>query len=83
MSTHTIGLFEAKTHLSEVVARVEAGEEVVITRHNRPVAKLVPVGRARRAGAQRRQVALDALQAFEPIRLPGVSLDDLIEAGRT
>jgi prevent-host-death family protein len=43
MSTQTIGLFEAKTHLSELVARVEAGDEVVITRHNKPVAKLVPI----------------------------------------
>ena len=39
----TIGLFEAKTHLSELVARAEQGEEVVITRHNKPVAKLVPI----------------------------------------
>lgn len=36
-----IGLFEAKTHLSEYVARAEAGEEVIITRHNKPVAKIV------------------------------------------
>lgn len=38
-----VGLFEAKTHLSEYVARAEAGEEVIITRHNKPVAKLVPL----------------------------------------
>lgn len=38
---HTVGLFEAKTHLSEYVARAEAGEEVIIMRHNKPVAKLV------------------------------------------
>jgi prevent-host-death family protein len=44
MSTQTMGLFEAKTHLSELVARVEAGDEVVITRHNKPVAKIVPIG---------------------------------------
>ena len=43
MSTQTMGLFEAKTHLSELVARVEAGDEIVITRHNKPVAKLVPI----------------------------------------
>ena len=43
MSVQTVGLFEAKTHFSELVARAEAGEEVVITRHNRPVARLVPV----------------------------------------
>lgn len=39
----TIGLFEAKTHLSAYIARAEAGEEVIITRHNKPVAKLVPL----------------------------------------
>ena len=38
-----IGLFEAKTHLSEFVARAEAGEEVIIMRHNKPVAKIVPL----------------------------------------
>lgn len=78
-----MGLFEAKTHLSELVARVEAGDEVVITRHNKPVAKIVPIGRAPGADALRRQAALDALQAFEPIRVEAVSLDELIEAGRT
>jgi prevent-host-death family protein len=83
MSTQTMGLFEAKTHLSELVARVEAGDEVVITRHNKPVAKIVPIGRERRVGALRRQAAIDALQAFEPIRLDGTRLDELIEAGRT
>ena len=39
----SVGLFEAKTHLSELIARVEAGDEVIITRHNKPVAKLVPI----------------------------------------
>ena len=54
----TVGLFEAKTHLSELIARAERGEEVVITRHNKPVARLVPVLepspdlRARRAAVQ-------------------------------
>jgi prevent-host-death family protein len=39
----TVGLFDAKTHLSELIARAERGEEVIITRHNKPVAKLVPI----------------------------------------
>lgn len=82
MGTPSIGLFEAKTHLSELVARAEQGEETIITRHNRPVARLVPIGRERRAGAQRRQAALDALQAFEPIAVPGASIADLIGQGR-
>ncbi len=79
----SIGLFEAKTHLSELIARAERGEEVVITRHNKPVAKLVPIGRAPGDDAQRRLAALQALQAFEPIALPDQSLTDLIGAGRT
>ncbi|MDP1878253.1 MAG: type II toxin-antitoxin system prevent-host-death family antitoxin [Actinomycetota bacterium] len=37
-----VGAFEAKTHLSELLARVEAGESVTITKHGRPVARLVP-----------------------------------------
>jgi prevent-host-death family protein len=39
----SVGLFEAKTHFSELVARAEQGEEVIITRHNKPVAKIVPI----------------------------------------
>jgi len=38
-----IGAFEAKTRLSELLDRVEAGEELVIARRGRPVARLVPV----------------------------------------
>jgi prevent-host-death family protein len=39
----SITLAEAKAQLSELMDRVEAGEEVVITRHGRPVARLSPV----------------------------------------
>ena len=40
---HSVGLFDAKTHFSQYVARAEAGEEVIIMRHNKPVAKIVPL----------------------------------------
>lgn len=43
MTIAAVGLFEAKTHLSEYVARAEKGEEVIIMRHNKPVAKIVPL----------------------------------------
>jgi prevent-host-death family protein len=39
----SIGAFEAKNRLSELLVAVENGEEVTITKHGRPVAKLVPV----------------------------------------
>ena len=37
----TVGAFEAKTHLAALLDRVERGEEVVITRRGKPVARLV------------------------------------------
>jgi len=41
--TNTVGAFEAKTHLSDLLQRVEAGERITITKHGRPVANLVPI----------------------------------------
>jgi prevent-host-death family protein len=64
MSTHSIGLFEAKTHLSELISRVESGDEVVITRHNKPVAKLVPMGDITPEQLKRRRKAVAAMQAI-------------------
>jgi len=39
----TVGTFEAKTHLSSLLDRVAAGEVVLITKHGKPVARLVSV----------------------------------------
>jgi prevent-host-death family protein len=36
-----VGIFEAKTHLSSLLGEVERGGEVTITRHGKPVARLV------------------------------------------
>ena len=51
-----IGLFEAKNKLSELVDRAERGEETVITRRGKPVAKLVPVQPGRDREKARRAV---------------------------
>ena len=60
----SVGLFEAKTRLSELVARAEAGGEVVITRHNRPVARLVAYGEQAAVDVQRR---LDAVKRMQTV----------------
>ena len=39
----TVSMHEAKTHLSRLVARVEAGEEIILRRGNKEVAKLIPL----------------------------------------
>lgn len=46
-----VNVHEAKTHLSELLARVEQGEEIVIARAGKPIVQLVPYeSRARRFG---------------------------------
>ena len=47
-----MNVYQAKTHLSRLLEEVEAGDEVVIARNGRPVARLVPLQR----GASKRRV---------------------------
>ncbi|MCX7380800.1 MAG: type II toxin-antitoxin system Phd/YefM family antitoxin [Alphaproteobacteria bacterium] len=42
----SVNIYEAKTHFSRLIERVEAGEEVVIARAGKPVARLVPIAPA-------------------------------------
>jgi prevent-host-death family protein len=60
----TVSIYEAKAHLSRLIAQVEAtGEEIVIRRHNVPVAKLVPFRPSverRRLGGWEGQVVIHA-----------------------
>jgi len=41
----TISAFEAKTRFGDLLERVSRGEEIVITKHQKPVARLIPEGR--------------------------------------
>ncbi len=43
MTKRAIGAFEAKTHLSELLDRAAGGEEIIITKRGKPVARLVPM----------------------------------------
>ena len=56
---HSVGPFEAKTHLSELLASVERGEEIVITRRGTPIARLLPI-----ADVSGRAAALEKLGAI-------------------
>lgn len=49
----SIGAYEAKTHLPELLERVNRGESLTITRRGRPVARLVPVEDDERKRAQK------------------------------
>ncbi|TAH34904.1 MAG: type II toxin-antitoxin system prevent-host-death family antitoxin [Planctomycetota bacterium] len=80
--TSTIGAFEAKTKLSELLDRVEQGEVIVITRHGTPIARLGPYEQSIDS-AKVRKAAADLLALSKGARLPkGVTIRDLIEEGR-
>jgi prevent-host-death family protein len=76
-----VGAFEAKNKLGQLLDLVEGGEEVVITRHGKEVARLVPPKTAinrveARAAAQRIR------EMRKGVSLGGLSLKDLINEGR-
>ncbi len=61
MSGQPVSIYEAKTQLSKLVARVLGGEEVVIARSGVPVARLVPIqsqAGARRPGSAKGQIRI-------------------------
>ena len=75
-----IGAFEAKTHLPQLLQRVQAGERFVITRHNRPVAELIPF---RPRDTAKVRSAIDDLKAFQETHsLGGLSVRRLVEEAR-
>jgi prevent-host-death family protein len=57
MAERSVGSYEAKTHLPRLLDRVEHGETIVITRHGKPVARLVPASPATAQPDVRRAVA--------------------------
>jgi prevent-host-death family protein len=55
----TVGAFEAKNTLGSLLDRVEAGEEILITRHGKPAARLAPVPRVSDEDRARAHAALE------------------------
>ena len=75
----TVGAFEAKNTLGSLLDRVERGEEIVITRRGRPVARLVPEEARDRAAAR---AAVERILSRRRDQLRGLKIKDLIEEGR-
>jgi prevent-host-death family protein len=84
-----IGAYDAKTHLPELLERVQKGERFTITKHGRPVAELLPysgrdVERVRRAAAQIRgirQLLAKRGVTLKSVLKRGESLRDLAHFG--
>mgnify|MGYP001260956629 CR=1 FL=1 len=73
----TVGIFEAKNKLSELVAEVERGESIMLTRNGRPVAELVPIA----ADGDEARAAMRWLLGRR-WTLHGASTKELVNAGR-
>ncbi len=76
---------EAKTRFGELLSRVENGEEVIITRHEMPVARMIPEGRPRQSEIARLLANIKLRRSERLINikgLPRISVRDLLEDGR-
>jgi prevent-host-death family protein len=81
-----VGIFEAKTHLSSLLDEVEKGVEITITRHGRPVAKLVQArAEVSPEEVEKRRAAIGRLRAMAKRRGTNFTLEEIkswIEDGR-
>ncbi len=82
-----IGLFDAKTHFSQIVARVEAGERFLITRHGKAVAEIgIPstpstatLARRKKAFENIRRIKAEMRQEREEKGLPPITLEEILQ----
>ena len=76
----TVGAYEAKTHLSELLERVKKGEQITITKHGVPVAVLRPVEE------YKKNDPIDTIREIKEFRKrhksDGISVREMIEQGR-
>ncbi len=76
----SIGAFEAKTHLSSLLDRAANGEEIIITKHGKPLAKLIG---AENISLERSIEAMKKLRASRKgLTLGGVLWQELRDEGR-
>jgi prevent-host-death family protein len=77
-----IGAFEAKSRLGQLLDWVEAGEEVIITRRGKAVARVIPPGSV--VDRERGRAAAARIRTRRRgVTLGGLSLKELINEGRT
>ncbi|MDA8108780.1 MAG: type II toxin-antitoxin system prevent-host-death family antitoxin [Betaproteobacteria bacterium] len=76
-----IGIYEAKSKLSRLVEKAEAGEEVVLTRRGRPVAKIVAAAPASRR--DRVSLLREISKLARRVKIPReVSIAEIVSEGR-
>ena len=82
---NSVGAYEAKTKLPELLERAASGEEITITKHEQPIAKLVPVTRTSNGELELLFQQMDEIRKRSVLNPPGehkLSIKQLIEEGR-
>jgi len=82
MSCQQIGAFEAKTHFSKIIDQIEKGDEFLITKRGKPVARIVPIKQEKQMS---RKEAFNALKEMRKLYRgkPGeFSIREAINKGR-
>lgn len=78
----TVGTYEAKTHLPELLARVAHGERILITRHGKPAAMLVPAPAEEKKDLQQVIEEFKAYSKRQARTLDKLTVREIIEEGR-
>jgi prevent-host-death family protein len=76
----TVGVFEAKTHLNKLLARVSKGESIRITRRGTPVARLVPDTEG--GTNDLKKIVQEIREISKGASLGGITIRQLIDEGR-
>lgn len=80
---NTFGAFDAKTHFSKLLEKVQAGEHILITKHGHPIAKIIPFNNTHTA--YKTDEAIQAIKAFSKrakLSLKGLDWKALRDEGR-
>jgi prevent-host-death family protein len=67
---------DAKAHLTQLLSEVERGETIVITRHGRPIARLVPEAEQRANEVKRTMEQIDAFRKT----MPSIAVSEILAA---
>jgi len=78
--TETVGVYDGKARFSELIDRAERGEEIVVTRHGKPVARVAPLEKVRPSREEWAGLMEQARTLRERIRVESgpISVEEII-----
>jgi prevent-host-death family protein len=79
-SMETVTAFEAKTHLSEILRKVQSGDSVIVTLRGKPIAKILPFSEKSSTSAES---AVEKLRTIRKTVKGKINIRKMIEEGRT